>query len=246
MFSNNPRPVCGRAAATHARDYISGIPEEQITQSSSEDILAVRFGLDQMVWAINPSATLSHPQQVFVRVELSESFTRYFYARDTLGLPNAEFQLDMRLLQIATFVNSSYTPRGSEDISRGWLAAPIAALVGVFSSHPQSAAGPAPAPAAAVLKGWLYKESQSWKEPLISYERDPVRFSDQIIQDLAGLVPESAHVNTQQVHFLRNLLRASILTFFDECNEVGFISANARHLDRLRLFVHYCASCTGR
>lgn len=238
MFSNHPRAVHRPNPVAQAQDYISRIPEEQIARASNDDKLAVRHGLDLIVSAINPSATLTCPQQTFVRIQLDESFSRYFYARDTLGQAYAGFQRDMRLLQIATFVNTAYTPPGSADGVLGWLAAPISAITGIFSPAER-------APVVAVLKGWTGLTPGSWKEPLVSYDRDPVRFSDQIIFDLIGLVPKAAHVNPEQAQLLGDLLQASIHTFFNQIHEVNYASANASHLDRLRVLAHYCASCSG-
>jgi len=244
MFSNHPQAVHRPSAVAQAQDYILSIPAEQIAQAANNDNLCVRHGLDLFVFAINPSATLTPPQQTFVRAQLDESFSRYFYARDTLGQKLAEFQLDMRLLQIATFVNDAYTSRGFEDGVLSWLVAPISAVTRIFSSSADY--GAERVPVVEVLKGWTGPASDSWKEPLVSYDRDPVRFSDQIIVDLIGLVPKRAQVNPEQAHLLRDLLQASIHTFFIEVQEIGFASANARHLDRLRLLAHYSASCTGR
>jgi len=144
MFSHPSRPIHRPTIVAHAQDYISNISESQIAQTSNDDRISVRHGLDQMVCAINPSTVLSHAQQDFVRIEREETFVRYFYSRDTLGHANAEFQLDMRLLQIATFVNTSYTLRGGAEIALSWLMAPISAIAGIFSQCSQLETEPAP------------------------------------------------------------------------------------------------------
>ena len=244
MFSNHPRPTHRPCDVAQAQDYISSIPEERVAPGLNNDNLQVRHGLDQIAGAINPSATLTPPQQAFVGIELHESFNRYFYARETLGQDNVEFQLKMRLLQIATFVNTSYTPHIAENTVFEWLTAPITFVSAVFCPGLRWTAQRAPA--ISVLESWTSIESELWNEPLVSYERDPERFSNQIIMELVALLPEAAQVNQCQAQFLRELLRDAIHTYFDESQEVGCRSANERHLDRLRLLANYCASCTGR
>jgi hypothetical protein len=83
-------------------------------------------------------------------------------------------------------------------------------------------------------------------EPLISYDEDPSRFSSAILGDIGIVLPASAAATRDQEAFLRRRLKAVITKLFEEVEEIGIESAHIRRIERTKLIVGYCASCTGR
>lgn len=111
MFARSLRNVPAVILLFPAHEYLSAIPERSLAGGYEYQSGSIEDVLSELIAAINPSTKISLQQQAFIGDQFNTIFKRYFAVREQVGLDNADYDRDMRLLRVATIINNMPTTR---------------------------------------------------------------------------------------------------------------------------------------